>query len=264
MRQACRSSTFRGQTAGQAPGYVQANLVILPRQHAEDFQRFCKGNAAPCPLLEVTEPGKFEAHRLAPGSDVRRDLPKYRVWEAGELCEERDDVADLWDDKMQAFLIGCSFTWEDLLTAAGLAPRHIEEGKNVPMFDTSIRLRSAGPFDGEMVVSMRPYRPEVVQAVADLTAAYPAAHGAPVHVGDPAAIGVRDCRAPDYGEAVEVREGEVPVFWACGVTPANALRRARLPLAITHAPGHMFVADAKNDDLRAWAVPGTWSARPAE
>lgn len=264
LRAACRSGSFRGQTAGQAPGCVQANLVVLPRRHARDFEAFCAGNAAPCPLLEVTAPGAYEAARLAPGSDLRRDLPKYRVWVDGELKEERDSITDLWTDEMQAFLLGCSFSWEDLLAAQGHTPRHVEEGKNVPMFDTSIALKGAGPFQGNMVVSMRPYPPADIEEVSSLTAAFPAAHGPPVQVGDPGAIGVRDCRTPDYGDAVELREGEVPVFWACGVTPANALRSARLPLAITHAPGHMFVADARNEDLKTWAVPGKWAARPGD
>mmetsp|Transcript_124853 Transcript_124853/g.388663 ORF Transcript_124853/g.388663 Transcript_124853/m.388663 type:complete len:184 (-) Transcript_124853:26-577(-) len=180
------------------------------------------------------------------------------------MVEERTEVVDLWQDDMQAFLLGCSFTWEDVLAAAQLCPRHMEEGRNVPMFDTSIRLKGAGPFQGNMVVSMRPYLPEAVEKVSEITGAYPAAHGSPVQVGDPTAIGIEDCLSPNYGEAVSLREGEVPVFWACGVTPQNALRNAKLPLVITHAPGHMFVADASNEDLRAWEVPGRWSARPGD
>lgn len=264
IRAACRSGTFSGSTAGQAPGFVQANLVVLPRRYAEDFRTFCSNNAAPCPVLEVTKPGQFEALRLAPGSDVRRDLPKYRLWIDGEVAEERDDIMDLWADDMQAFFIGCSFSWEDILVGKGLAPRHIEQSRNVPMFDTNIPLKGAGPFGGNMVVSMRPYLPENIDAVSKITSSYPAAHGAPVQVGDPTTIGVRDCAAPDYGDAVDIREGEVPVFHACGVTPGNALRMAKLPMAITHSPGHMFVADTTNEELKAWEVMGKWAARPAE
>jgi len=264
LRAACRSGQFAAPTASQAPGYAQANLVILPREHAEDFRAFCGGNAAPCPLLEVTAPGVFEAARLAPGSDVRKDLPKYCVWRHGVKAEERTDVTDLWQDDMQAFLLGCSFTWEDVLTAAQLCPRHVEEGCNVPMFDTTIKLKGAGPFRGNMVVSMRPYRPEVADKVGEITGEYPAAHGRPVQVGDPLAIGIEDCAAPSYGDAVSMRDGEIPVFWACGVTPQNALRNAKLPLVITHAPGHMFVADASREDMKTWPVPGRWSARPDE
>lgn len=237
-------------------------MVVLPKCYADDFRAFCANNAAPCPLLEVTEPGCFEAKGLAPGSDVRSDLPRYRVWREGVMVEERTDIAELWAEDMQAFLLGCSFTWEDVLASAQLCPRHMEEGRNVPMFDTSIPLKGSGPFQGNMVVSMRPYPPDAAARVSEITGAYPAAHGPPVQVGAPAAIGVMDVGRPDYGEPVTLREGEVPIFWACGVTPQNALRRAKLPLVITHAPGHMFVADASNDDLKTWKVPGVWSARP--
>lgn len=264
LRAACRDGTFTASSAGHAPGYVQANLVMLPQKYAEDFKAFCSGNSASCPLLECTEPGVFEAVKLAPGSDLRSDLPKYRVWRDGVMVEECTDITEFWRDDMQAFLLGCSFTWEDVLAAAGACPRHVEEGRNVPMFDTNIPLKSAGVFEGNMVVSMRPYPPEVTDRVREITSAYPAAHGPPVQIGDPESIGIRDCASPNYGDAVTVREGEIPVFWACGVTPQNALRQARLPFAITHAPGYMFVADVQNEALKDWDVPGQWSARPAE
>ncbi|CAE8692810.1 unnamed protein product [Polarella glacialis] len=262
LREACRSGSFAFPTAGHAAGHVQANLVILPKSYADDFRRFCANNAAACPLLEFTEPGIFEAVKLAPGSDLRKDLPKYHVWKHGLMAEERTDVTDLWQDDMQAFLLGCSFTWEDLLGAVQLTPRHVQENRNVPMFNTNIKLKGAGPFQGHMVVSMRPYKPGEVGRVADITGEYPAAHGRPVQIGEPAAIGINDVRTPDYGQSVTVQEGEVPVFWACGVTPQNALRNAKLPLVITHAPGHMLVADTLNEELKSWRVPGVWSARP--
>ncbi|CAJ1438122.1 unnamed protein product [Effrenium voratum] len=265
LRGACRAGAFAGPTAGQAPGHVQANLVILPGRYAEQFSDFCAQNSAPCPLLEATAVGSYEPTRLAPGADLRTDLPKYHVWREGEMVEERTEVLDLWRDDMQGFLLGCSFTWEDLLAEAQLMPRHIQEQRNVPMFNTSIKLRSSGPFQGNMVVSMRPYRPEdAAGPVSDITGRYLAAHGPPVHIGEPAEIGVKDLSKPDYGEAVSLRAGEVPVFWACGVTPQNALRNARLPLVITHAPGHMFVGDVRNDELLSWPVPGSWNARPTE
>ncbi|CAK9052185.1 unnamed protein product, partial [Durusdinium trenchii] len=220
-------------------------------------------NAAPCPLLEHTGPGSFEP-RLAPGADIRTDLPKYHVWREGVMVEERQDVVDLCGNDMHGFLLGCSFTWEDLLAEAELTPRHVQERRNVPMFNTSITLRSAGPFKGHMVVSMRPYREEDVPKVATITGEYPAAHGPPVQIGHPSRIGIEDLAVPDYGDPVSLRDGEVPVFWACGVTPQNALKNARLPLVITHAPGHMFVCDVRNHELKDWPVPGEWSARPGE
>ena len=262
VRAACRSGEFRGPTSGMAPGHVQANLVILRERDAGDFREFCQANAAPCPLLEMTAPGVAEAVFLAPGSDVRTDLPLYHVWKDGVMAEERHDVTALWEDDMRAFLLGCSFTWEDILSDRGCMPRHIKEGRNVPMYDTSIPLKRFGAFGGRMVVSMRPYPPSVVQKVTEITRAFPAAHGGPVHVGDPEEIGIADIDSPSYGDAVTIHEDEIPVFWACGVTPQNALARAHLPLAITHAPGHMFVADASVDQISKWNVPGTWRARP--
>lgn len=192
LRRACRSNTWTGPTAGEAPGYVQANLVILPGKYAEQFRDFCVKNAAPCPLLEHTGPGSFEPKHLAPGADLRTDLPKYHVWREGKMVEERQEVLGLCEDDMHGFLLGCSFTWEDLLAEAYLTPRHVEEGRNVPMFDSSIELRSAGPFQGHMVVSMRPYRKEDAEKVCAITGEFPAAHGPPVQIGQPAEIGVKD------------------------------------------------------------------------
>jgi len=180
------------------------------------------------------------------------------------MVEERQEVADLCGSDMHGFLLGCSFTWEDLLAEAQLTPRHVEERRNVPMFNTSIKLRSAGPFQGHMVVSMRPYKQEDMQKVSDITGEFPAAHGPPVQFGQPLEIGIQDLMRPDYGEAVSLKDGEVPLFWACGVTPQNALKQAKLPLVITHAPGHMFVGDIRNDELKKWPVPGVWSSRPAQ
>eukprot|EP00929_Paragymnodinium_shiwhaense_P069490 TRINITY_DN35041_c0_g1_i2.p1 TRINITY_DN35041_c0_g1~~TRINITY_DN35041_c0_g1_i2.p1 ORF type:complete len:278 (-),score=57.10 TRINITY_DN35041_c0_g1_i2:456-1289(-) len=264
LREACRSGAFAAPTSGHAPGFLQTNLVILPKAYADDFKQFCANNAAPCPLLEATEPGVYEAAALAAGSDLRRDLPKYHIWRNGVMTEERQDVSELWQDDMQCFLLGCSFTWEDVLAAAKLCPRHVAEGCNVPMFDTNIKLKGCGPFQGNMVVSMRPYKVDEADAVSKITGAYPAAHGQPVQIGEAESIGITDCQKPNYGDTVTINDGEIPLFWACGVTPQNALRNAKLPLVITHAPGHMFVADVANEALKEWTVPGTWSARPAE
>jgi uncharacterized protein YcsI (UPF0317 family) len=243
LRAAIRRGAWTGPTPGLAPGAAQANLVVLPRADAFDFLRFCVLNPLPCPVLEVTEPGSPEPVHTAPGADLRTDVPRYRVYRDGDLHDERDDVVDLWRDDLVAFLLGCSFTFERALLAEGLPVRHIEQGVNVPMYRTSVACRPAGRFAGPLVVSMRPMRPDEAIRATQVTARFVRAHGAPVHVGDPAAIGIADLDAPDYGDPVEVRDGELPVFWACGVTPQAAAATSRPELMITHAPGHMFVTD---------------------
>jgi len=243
VRAAIRDGSWTAPTAGLASGFVQANLVVLPAADAFDFLRFCLRNPKPCPVLEVCEPGSPEPVDLARGADLRTDLPRYRVWRSGELADERTDVAELWRDDLVAFLIGCSFTFERALLAAGLPVRHVEQGVNVPMYRTSWECRPAGRFSGPLVVSMRPMTPSQGMRAAEVTAAYAEVHGAPVHAGDPAALGIADLAAPDYGDPVEVRDGEIPVFWACGVTPQAAAVASRPELMITHAPGHMFVTD---------------------
>jgi uncharacterized protein YcsI (UPF0317 family) len=249
IRQACRSGSLTGPSPGLALGFVQANLVILPREHAYDFLLFCQRNPKPCPLLDVTEPGDAEPKGVAPGADLRTDLPAYRVWRNGELIGEPTDIRDLWRDDFISFVIGCSFTFENALLSAGLPVRHIEQRLNVPMYNTTRPCRPAGRFHGPLVVSMRPMTPTQAEAATEICARYPRAHGVPVHVGDPKALGIADLSRPDYGDAVEVRPGEVPVFWACGVTPQAALMRSQLPLAITHKPGHMFLTDLRDADL---------------
>ncbi len=241
-RRAIREGAWRGPTAGLAAAYAQANLVVLPREHAFDFLLYCQRNPKPCPLLEVLDPGAVEP-ACAPGADLRTDLPRYRVWRDGRLEGEPTDVRDLWRDDLVSFLIGCSFSFEAPLLAAGLEVRHLSEGRNVPMYRTARPTRPAGPFRGPLVVSMRPFSPADVVRAVEVTARLPQVHGAPVHVGEPAALGIADLGRPDYGDPVTIRPGELPVFWACGVTPQAALLEARLPFAITHAPGHMFVTD---------------------
>ncbi len=250
MRAKIRSGEWTQQTSGLCPGYAQANLVVLPGEYAYDFLLFAQRNPRACPLLEVTDTGSRFLKEMAPGADIARDIPKYRVYRQGVLEEERTDVSDLWREDLVSFLIGCSFSFEGDLLAADVPVRQIEEGKNVPMYDTNIPCAPAGIFHGSMVVSMRPIPYELVPKAVQITAAMPRVHGAPVHIGDPAAIGIADLARPDYGDAVTVKPGEVPVFWPCGVTPQNAVMRSRPSFAITHAPGHMLLTDVKNVNLK--------------
>lgn len=250
VRAACRANRCTRPTAGLAADFVQANLVILPAAVAAAFERFCRANPQPCPLLEVTPPGVFEPARSAPGADLRTDLPAYRVFEHGTLVEQCPSITHVWREDFVAFLIGCSFTFEAALLEAGLPVRHLEEGKNVPMFRTNVSCRPSPPFAGPMVVSMRPLTAAQARRAAEITAEYPLAHGAPVQMGHPAALGIADLAVPDYGDAVTVHPDEVPVFWACGVTPMEAILRARPAIAVTHEPGHMFVTDWRHASLR--------------
>jgi uncharacterized protein YcsI (UPF0317 family) len=242
LRRACRSGEFGLPTAGQAPGRIQANLMIVPREQAFDFLLFCQRNPKPCPLIEVLEPGATEP-RCAPGANIATDLPGYRVYRDGEFAEERNEVASLWRDDLVVFLIGCSFSFESAVQAAGVRLRHIDQGRNVAMYRTNIDCVPAGRFHGQMVVSMRPIKSRDVARVVELSARLPIAHGAPVHVGHPHALGIADLARPDYGDPVEIADDELPVFWACGVTPQWVAQRSRLPWCITHAPGKMFVTD---------------------
>lgn len=231
-------------TAGQAPGLTQANMISLPREWAYDFLLFAQRNPQACPILDVTEPGSYSTV-LAEQADLRTDLPLYRVWRDGRLAEEVPDATGFWAQHtdLVTFLIGCSFTFETDLIEAGIDVRHISEGCNVPMFRTNRQCRPAGRLQGEMVVSMRPIPASRVAEAAKITARYPAVHGAPVHVGEPALLGIEDVSQPDFGDAVSIRPGEIPVFWACGVTPQAVVMASRVPFAITHAPGHMFITD---------------------
>jgi uncharacterized protein YcsI (UPF0317 family) len=243
VRAQARSGVLTGPTCGLAAGYLQANLVVLPKELAEDFHRFCELNPKPCPILDVTEAGDWEPRNVAPGADLRTDVPKYRVYRQGRLSEEVADIMRFWRDDLVAFLLGCSFGFEAAMQRAGLPLRHIDDGRNVPMYRTNLPCTPAGPFSGPLVVSMRPLTPaQTIEAVM-VTSRYPKAHGAPVHFGDPGAIGIGDIERPDYGDAVTVRFGEVPVFWACGVTPQAVLMEAKPEFAITHSPGCMFVTD---------------------
>src|SRR4051812_48899168 len=255
LRELARSNQFTSITTNVALGFVQANLAVLPRELAFDFLLFCQRNPKPCPLLDVTEPGSPEPRFVAPGADLRTDLPRYRVFQNGELVDEPADVRRWWRDDLVGFLIGCSFTFESALLQAGVPVRHLEQGCNVPMYRTNRACRPAGAFRGPMVVSMRPLTPAQAVTATRICGRYPRAHGAPVHFGDPAALGIRDLGRPDFGDPVEVRPGEVPVFWACGVTPQAVAMEARPPLLLTHSPGHMFVTDLRDTDLEGDGCP---------
>ncbi|MFN3576502.1 MAG: putative hydro-lyase [Tabrizicola sp.] len=249
VRAAARAGRLTGATSGLARGHVQANLVILPRDLADEFLRFCLRNPRPCPVLAVSEPGARDLPDLGADIDIARDLPRYRVWRDGAVTEETGAVDHLWRDDLVSFALGCSFSFEEALATEGLMPRNVALGCNVPMFRTSVPCAPAGRFAGPLVVSMRPYRPaEAIRAI-QITGRYPAVHGAPVHIGLPAAIGIADLARPDYGDPVPVEPDELPLFWACGVTPQAVLAAARLPFAITHAPGAMLVTDRLNAAL---------------
>lgn len=242
LRFASRRGEFRAATSGHAPGRIQANLMIVPKAHALDFMLFAQRNPKPCPLIEVLNPGEVEPE-CAPGANIATDIPGYRVYRNGELTEERDEIMSLWQPDFVSFLIGCSFSFESALMKAGIALRHVAEGRNVAMYRTNIACVPAGVFSGDMVVSMRPIKSRDIASVVQICERFTVAHGAPVHVGNPQAIGVTDLQRPDYGDAVAIEEDEVPVFWACGVTPQWVAQRSRLPLCLTHAPGRMFVTD---------------------
>jgi uncharacterized protein YcsI (UPF0317 family) len=248
-RLAIRRRDHLGPTAGLAPGFAQANLAILPQPLAADFARFCALNPKPCPLIGVAAPGDWRIPALGEDLDLRTDLPRYRVWRDGVLVDEPRDLLQWWRDDLVTFAIGCSFSFEYALIEAGLEIRHITRNCTVPMYRTSIATAPCGPFRGPLVVSMRPFRPADAIRAIEITSRYPLVHGAPVHIGRPDLIGVADLAAPDYGDAVPVGDDELPVFWACGVTPQAAIVIARPAFAITHYPGAMLVTDRRNADL---------------
>lgn len=249
LREAIRSGGWRKPTAGLLPGYVQANLAILQKRDAYDFLLFAMRNPQPCPIIEVTEPGSPFPVRSAPGGDLRTDIPKYRIYRKGILEAEETSIINYWQDDFVAFLIGCSFTFENALIEAGIPIRHIDEGKNVPMYIINKMCVPAGIFQGPMVVSMRPVASEKVVRAVQVTSRFPAVHGAPVHIGDPAKIGIRNINQPDFGDSVSINAGEVPVFWACGVTPQAVAMAAKPEIMIAHSPGHMFITDLKDQEL---------------
>jgi uncharacterized protein YcsI (UPF0317 family) len=244
-----RTGEHTGPTSGLAPGFAQANLVVLPEADALDFLRFCVRNPKPCPVLEVTDTGSPHPSTLSRGSDLRTDLPRYRVLEKGVPVDEPTDVRRYWRDDLVSFLLGCSFTFEWALTAAGLPLAHQRQGVNVPMYVTDRRCAGAGAFGGPLVVSMRPFAAEHIARAVEISARFPSMHGSPIHIGDPAVIGIADLDTPDFGDPVIVGADEVPVFWACGVTPQAVVLEAAPSLAIFHAPGHMFITDRPHSEF---------------
>ncbi len=249
IRQRIRRGEISGHTSGLAPGCVQGNVVILPADLASDFLRFCQANPKPCPLLGVSEPGDPALPALGAGIDIRSDVPRYRVFRKGEMVEEPADIGHLWRDDLVSFILGCSFSFEWALLEDGLRLRHQDCGVNVPMYRTSIQTVAAGRFRGPLVVSMRPYRPADAIRAIQITSRFPGVHGAPVHLGKPELIGIRDLARPDWGGAVAVEVDELPVFWACGVTPQAVIAEVKPDFCITHAPGSMLITDLSNSRL---------------
>lgn len=242
-REEIRAARHTGPTAGLAPGFVQANLVVLPAERAEDFGRFCGLNPKPCPLLARSEVGEPFFSLLGEDIDVRTDLPRYRIWRDGKLDEETTDIRGIWRPDLVAFALGCSFSFEQLLIAEGIEMRHIKRGTNVPMYRTSLMTVPSGVFSGPLVVSMRPLRSADAIRAIEITSKHPNVHGAPVHIGFPEQIGIEDLSRPDYGDPIEMEPNELPVFWACGVTPQAVVEMSKPPFCITHAPGCMLITD---------------------
>jgi len=250
VRALIRTGKIDWNTSGMCAGYAQANLVVLPKALAYDFLLFTQRNPKSCPVLEVTDPGARSLRKIATNADIARDIPRYRVYEKGVLTGEYTDVSHMWREDFVSFLIGCSFSFESALLDAGVPVRHIEEGCNVPMYKTNVDCEPAGVFSGKMVVSMRPIPYQQVVKATTVTAAMPRVHGAPVHIGDPEAIGICNLDKPDFGDSVTINKGEVPVFWCCGVTPQSVIMNSKPDIVITHSPGHMFITDIKNVDLK--------------
>lgn len=252
-----RAGAWTGGTTGACLGYVQANLVILPESDAADFEAMCLANPRPLPLLERTRPGEPDALRTAPGADLRTDLPRYHVHRDGVLDTEVGSLESVWRDDLVGFLLGCSFSAENRLLQAGVRLRHLEIEQGVPMYITSTACEPAGRFRGPVVVSMRPIQTDDVDRAVEVTGELPLAHGAPLQVGNPSTLGIEYLSRPDWGDAIDVALDEVPVFWACGVTPQAIIRTTRPALAITHAPGHMIITDLTDDKIAGRIVPLT-------
>jgi len=246
MRRRIRDGHIVGQTSGLAPGFVQGNLVVLPQAYAAEFLLYCQRNPKPCPVLAVGDPGDPALSALGEDLDVRSDVPMYRIWRDGVLVEETHDATRHWRGDLVSFVLGCSFSFEQALIGEGIRLRHVEQGRNVAMYRTSVPTASAGRFSGPLVVSMRPMRAADAIRAIQVTSRYPAVHGAPVHFGDPSLIGIGDLSRPDFGDPVEILDDEVPVFWACGVTPQAAVAAAKPELCITHSPGSMLITDLRD------------------
>lgn len=249
LRHRIRRGEFTGNTSGFCSGFVQGNVVILPSDWATEFLQFCQRNPKPCPLIGMAEEGDPTLPLLGEDVDIRTDLPSYRVFKEGVMVDEVSDISSWWRDDLVTFVLGCSFSFEEALLADGLEVRNVTEGVNVPMYRTNIDCESAGRFGGKMVVSMRPFVEADANRAAQICTQFPSVHGAPIHVGEPSLIGVNDINSPDFGDMVTIKPDELPVFWACGVTPQVALEQAKPPLCITHSPGCMLVTDLRNSEL---------------
>lgn len=249
IRLKIRNGEFKANTSGFCPGFVQGNLVILPEKYAIDFHQFCLNNPAPCPLLSVTKSGVYQINDLGEDIDIRTDVPEYHIFINGEIKNTVSDIKHYWQDDFVTFILGCSFSFEDALIESGINIRNIEMNKNVSMYQTNIKAKSSKYFSSNYVVSMRPIKLNDVEKAIQITSKFQKAHGAPLHVGNAHEIGITDLSNPDFGDSVEVQEGEVPVFWACGVTPQLAIKNAKLPFAITHVPGKMLITDKRYEDL---------------
>lgn len=250
VRKLIREGKIVKPTSGMCAGYAQANLVVLPKDLAYDFLLFAQRNPKPCPILEVSDVGSRTLKKIAKDCDIAKDIPKYRIYKKGELVGEYTDVSEFWQDDFVSFLIGCSFSFESEMIEAGIEIRHITEDCNVPMYMTNIECESAGIFNGKMVVSMRPIKPDQVVKAVTVTETMPKVHGTPIYIGDPSVIGIKDINKPEFGDAVTINEGEVPVFWPCGVTPQSVIMNVKPDIVITHSPGHMLITDVKNVELK--------------
>lgn len=251
VRQLISDGKITGQTSGMCDGYAQANLCILPEKYAYDFLLFCQRNQKSCPLLEVSDCGSRFLKTSAPGADIAKEIPRYRVWKNGKLFDECTDVSSYWRNDLVSFVIGCSFSFESLLINGGIDVRNISENHNVPMYVTNIDTSPAGIFSGKMVVSMRPIPYDKIVRAVEITSRVPKVHGSPVHIGLPELIGIKDINKPDFGEMSTIKENEVPVFWACGVTPQSVVMNSKPDFCITHAPGHMLITDIPESFLQS-------------
>ena len=249
LRSLMRKELLISQTSGMAPGHVQANLAIIPADLAFDFLLFCNRNPKPCPIIEVIEAGKTEPSITSPGSDIRTDVGLYRIYKFGNQIDEVTNISEYWRNDLVSFLLGCSFTFENALIESGIELRHISQKRNVPMYITNIPTIPAGIFSGPMVVSMRPIKRDHLVKTIQITSRFPSVHGAPIHFGNPSDIGIKDLSTPDFGDSVEVKDDEIPTFWACGVTPQSVAMSSKPPLMITHAPGYMFITDHIDEDF---------------
>lgn len=247
VRTEIRAGRYTAHTAGLGRGSLQANLVIMPEEFAFDFMRYCQRNPKPCPITGVSDTGNPMMFTMGNDIDIRTDVPAYNIYRNGRLDISVTNIAEIWRDDFVVFTLGCSFTFEHALLDAGINLWHIDNDRTVPMFRSSIETTPAGPFSGKMVVSMRSVCEERVDEVIEISRRFPLAHGAPVHVGDPKAIGITDLSSPDWGDPAPVGANEVPVFWACGVTPQVAIKAAQLPICITHKPGCMLITDIAED-----------------